>query len=417
MNAWKLGLMGVGVSFVLAACSSKGVEVQGTLTRQDFGTASSEQAYDVAAPQGSGTGAVVVGFTDGSLDGPNKGLGDAFIRKYDGGVVWANQFGTRGFERALAVTVTSTGVSYVAGFTNGALGFKVGGGDGFLRKYDANGVVQWTRQFGTTGEDNASDVTLDSSGNIYTLSDDSNTSFTIRKFNASGTLLLTITNTTAGVYNPSAIALDSAGNIFVSTRFYLGGNSFAKIYKYNGAGTLVASPNVYGSSDTVFPYDLVIDSSDNLYFSFSPYNFLSATYKGGYLYKFTNALVKVWSNRIDSTTAPTSIPTALALDSSNNVYVGGTTFGAYTGFTNAGKTDIFVLKYSPSGTRLWARQFGGNDTDQGFGVAVSDAVYMTGDSSSNPNLVGDANYCNCAGSDAFIAQLNPATGAILGIDQ
>jgi hypothetical protein len=51
MNALKLGLLGMVVSFVLAACSSE--PVQGSLTRQDFGTASNDFANDVAAPKGS----------------------------------------------------------------------------------------------------------------------------------------------------------------------------------------------------------------------------------------------------------------------------------------------------------------------------------------------------------------------------
>lgn len=94
---------------------------------------------------------------------------------------------------------SSAGISYVAGETRGALRFKVGGQDVFLRKYDASGALQWTRQFGTTSNDFARDVTLDGSGNAYVLSIDSGTSFRIRKFNPSGKLLQTITNT-VGVF-------------------------------------------------------------------------------------------------------------------------------------------------------------------------------------------------------------------------
>lgn len=402
---------------LVAACSSNLTEVQGTLTRQEFGTTTTDQAFDVAASPGL-AGVMVVGFTYGSLDGPNKGNNDAFLRKYDGGAIWGQQFGTKGYDSAQAVAVTGAGVSYVAGSTTGTLGFKVGGTDAYVRKYDANGVLQWTRQFGTTGEDYAADVTLDGSGNVYVLSKEGTSSFVVRKFNSGGTLLQTITNTTT--FNPSALVVNSTGNIFVLARFYNGAISAARIFKYDSAGTLIASPNVFSNTatNTVFNYDLVVDSSDNLYFAFALYDYSASAYRGSYLYKLTPSLVRVWNRRIDPSAAgPFSIPSALALDSSGNVYVGGTTLGAYSGFTNAGKTDIFAMKYSPSGTRLWTRQFGGNDDDQGFGIAVSDAVYVTGSSSSNPNLLGDTNYCNCFGADAFLAQLNPATGAILGIDQ
>jgi Beta-propeller repeat len=415
VNRANLGFIVFAVSVLLAACNSE--PIRGALTKQEFGTTTTDQAFDVAAPTG-GVGAMVVGITYGSLDGSNKGNSDAFLRKYDGGAIWAQQFGTQGFDSAGAVAVTGTGVSYVAGSTNGTLGFKVGGFDDFLRKYDPNGMLQWTRQFGTPGDDSARDVSLDNGGNIYVLSKDSTSSFTVRKFNPNGTLLLTITNSTTGVYDPPAVAMDSTGNIYVLSRFYLGANSFARIFKYSSTGTLIIAKNVYSNSYTVLNNELVIDSSDNLYLSFALYDFPSSMYKGSYLYKFTSSLVKVWNKRLDpTTTGPGSIPSALALDSSNNVYVGGSTLGAYSGFTNAGKTDIFVLKYSPAGARMWTRQFGGNDSDQGFGIAVSDGVYITGSSSSNPNMLGDTNYCNCFGADAFLAQLNPATGAVLGIDQ
>jgi hypothetical protein len=397
---------------VLAACSSESVPVEGVLRTQDFGTAGIDFARDVAAPPG-GVGAVVVGDTNGSLDGANKGSNDAFIRKYDGGVVWANQFGTRNSDGASDVAVTSTGISYVVGETGGALGFKVGFRDVFLRKYDANGVVQWTRQFGTTGNDFARDVTVDSSGNVYVLSSDSGTVFRVRKYNASGTLLLTITNTTAGVGAfASALAVDSTGNIFILTDYFSVTRYYARLFKYSSAGTLVASPNVFRSLTRVQVYDLVVDSSNNLYLSL----YDNGTNRGGYVRKVNNAGTLIWQQRIEpASTGAVSSPFSLALDTSNNVYVTGFTSGAYTGYTNAGNVDIFVLKLATAtGARLWTRQFGGNNSDEGYGIAVSDAVYVAGYSNSTPNLLGDAAY---GFLDAFLAQLDPATGAVLGIDQ
>jgi hypothetical protein len=417
MNRIKLGFIALVVT-LLAACNTNPVAVQGTLTGQDFGTATVDLASDVAVPQGSGVGAIVVGQTFGSLDGPNKGDYDGIIRKYDGGVVWANQFGTRQRDFTSKVAVTGAGSSYVLGQTNGALGFKVGDYDVFVRKYDANGVVQWTRQFGTPGYDSARDIALDSSGNIYVLGFDATPNRpVVRKFNDSGTLLLTFTVNTFVSYSP-ALAVDSTGNIFVLTQYFSGSSYFARIFKYNSAGTLVASPNLVrgvGVSTGFLPLDLEIDSSDNLYFSL----FDNGTNKGAYLYKYTNALVRAWFKRLEpAATGTASFPLALAVDSSNNVYVAGTTTGAYPGSINAGDNDIFVLKYSSAGTRLWTRQFGATDYDSASGIAVSEVVYVAGVSFSNPNLLGDPSYCGCTTSgDAFLAQLDSATGAVLGIDQ
>jgi hypothetical protein len=412
MKTWKLSLIGMMVSLLLAACSTNGVAPQGTLTQQDFGTAAVDRANDVAAPKG-GVGAVVVGFTGGALNGPNLGGEDAFIRRYDNGVGWAWQFGTRSSDEATDVAVTSTRISYVVGNTRGALRFKIGGQDVFLRKYAASGALQWTRQFGTTGFDYARDVTLDSSGNVYVLSDDSNTSFTIRKFNASGTLLLTIPNTDGAVDYGSALGVDSTGNIFVLTRYVESPNIYGRIYKYNSAGTLLTA--VIFSGNNIFPYDLVVGSDDTI--TYSVYDDEVASYGGGFVNRVDNALTQfLWSKSIEpAANIQVSDPVALTLDSNNHVYVAGYTIGAYPGFTNAGSSDIFVLKLaSATGDRIWTRQFGGNGHDYGRGIAVSDAVYMTGFSYSNPNLLGDPAYGN---GDAFLVQLSKSNGAILGIDQ
>jgi hypothetical protein len=420
MNFWKLSLIGIVVSLILAACSSNGVEPHGTLTRQDFGTADSDFATNVAAPPGGaspGVGAVVVGYTLGALNGPNLGGYDAFIRRYDDGVGWASQFGTRSDDFATDVAVTSTGISYVAGETSGALRFKIGSRDVFLRRYAATGVLQWTRQFGTTRVDNARDVTLDSSGNIYVLSDDSNTSYTIRKFSNSGKLLLTITNTEAAVSYASALGVDSTGNIFVLTQYRESPNVFGRIYKYNSAGAFVTATIFSGNN--IVPYDLVLDSNNNI--TYSVFDDEVASYGGGFVIRVNNALSQfVWKKSIEpAPNIQVSFPLGLTLDSRNNVYVTGYTTGVYPGFSNAGGYDFFALKLASStGNRIWTQQFGGNAGDLGHSVAVSDAVYVAGSSTSNPNLLGDINYCNCTTSpDAFLAQLSPGTGAILGIDQ
>jgi hypothetical protein len=138
--------------------------------------------------------------------------------------------------------------------------------------------------------------------------------------------------------------------------------------------------------------------------------------RGAFVRKVTNAGAILWTRRIEPTaTGADSVPQALALDSQGNVTVTGFTFGAYPGFTNAGGFDIFVLQLNgATGARVWTRQIGGNATDSGNGIAVSDSVYVAGSSLSNPNLLGDSAY---GSFDAFLAQFNRVGGAILGIDQ
>ena len=71
---------------------------------------------------------------------------------------WLDQFGSSNSERAAAVDAGMNAV-YVAGWIDrGALdGMTSNGGvDAFVRCYDNEGLVSWTRQFGTSTTDRAS---------------------------------------------------------------------------------------------------------------------------------------------------------------------------------------------------------------------------------------------------------------------
>jgi hypothetical protein len=72
-----------------------------------------------------------------------------------------------------------------------------------------------------------------------------------------------------------------------------------------------------------------------------------------------------------------------ALDSNGDIYITGHTTGCFadTECTNTYDSDIFLLKVSNDGSRLWTRQLNSNesDYDQAKGVAVDteDNIYLT----------------------------------------
>jgi Beta-propeller repeat len=413
----------------LAACSQTSVDVgQTQLTKQDFGTAGSDGGSGIAA---NATGVYVVGSTSGSLDGPNKGGSDAFLRKYDGGVVWGQQFGTRAFDQATDVAVDSAGNSYVVGNTEGALGFRVGGTDVFLRKYNSSGIVQWTRQFGTRFYDVASDVALDSSNNIFVLNlnqdaaAENDIGFTLRKYNGSGVLLTSRTVTSASLpsLSPAALAIDSTGNVVVLARWLdsAGGTSQnVRVFKFTNTLADVWNVPFQQTVNYEFANDIATFGTD-IYLTA---RISSATANYGARYgKLNSAGTLVAVKQLEPTsTCNCTIPLSITVDSSGNIYIAGFTFGAFPGFTNAGFSDIVVFKYNTANTRIWVRQFGQGtfgttEYDYGYGIAVSDAVYVTG--YTYGNLLGDPKYSNppINDTDAYLAQLDIATGAVLGIDQ
>jgi WD40 repeat protein len=137
-------------------------------TRQ-FGTASSEEARSVSV--GSDGSVLVAGSTFGTFSGQSSaGGGDAFVRKYDaaGTQLWTRQFGTASTDYAYSVSVGSDGSVLVAGSTGGTFSGQASAGnyDAFVRKYDAAGTQLWTRQFGTASNDEARSVSVGSDGSV-----------------------------------------------------------------------------------------------------------------------------------------------------------------------------------------------------------------------------------------------------------
>jgi uncharacterized protein (TIGR03437 family) len=205
-------------------------------TRQ-FGSSLEDRAYDIAADT---SGLYVVGYARGALPGQTSfspNLQDAFIRKYDrdGSELWTQQFGTSGVDEAWGVAANETGV-YLVG--NSSSFISGPGGEGlFVRRYDADGNILWTRQFGIRG-DVGGTIVLDSSA-VYVGENVAGTSI-IRKFDLGGNLLWTreafssytfgLASGNSGLYVAGIIQGDVSGQ--VSAGFYDG-----FVRKYNPAGT------------------------------------------------------------------------------------------------------------------------------------------------------------------------------------
>jgi hypothetical protein len=100
---------------------------------------------------------------------------DIFLTKYDpnGQVLWTRQFGTRpsfpNDDVLTSIVVDPGGGVYVSGYTSGSLdgGPNRGGRDVFVVKFDAVGNNLWGRQFGTTDHDFGSSLAADPEGGVY----------------------------------------------------------------------------------------------------------------------------------------------------------------------------------------------------------------------------------------------------------
>ena len=182
---------------------------------------------------------------------------------------WTKQLGSSSNDDAFGVATDSSGNVYVTGATTGGLDGNTSayGNDLFVVKYNSSGTKQWTKQLGTSSHDTATGVDTDLSGNVYVTGD-----------------------TTGGLDgNTSA----GSNDLFV--------------VKYNSSGT------------------------------------------------------KQWTKQLG--TSSHDYAHGVATDSSGNVYVTGSTYRNLDGNTSAGNADLFVVKYNASGSKQWTRQLGSSSRD------------------------------------------------------
>lgn len=234
-----------------------------------------------------GAGSVYLsGFTEADLGGPSAGQRDAFVRKYDaaGAVQWTRQLGSAGDEISYGASADRLGNVYIAGQTSGSLAAPNTSGDAaFVAKYDESGVLQWTRQLGGNGQrDVALGVFADRLGSVYTAG---------------------FTTGTLGGPN------DGGDDAFIS--------------KYDASGDLQWYRQLRGV----------------------PHQPSNVSYDGA---------------------------RSVSADGLGNVYVAGYT-GGNLGGSSAGGGDAFVSKFDAAGNLQWSRQWGTANFDE-FGGVSADAL-------------------------------------------
>ncbi len=113
---------------------------------------------------------------------------------------------------------------------------------------------------------------------------------------------------------------------------------------------------------------------------------------------------------------------SIATDASGNVYATGYFYDATMTFgsivlhrAGIGGTDMYIVKYSPTGTVLWAKSAGGNDDDQGLSVATDGAgnVYVGGYFTSSALIFGNDTLTTPNGVDNMFLVKYDTNGNVL----
>ena len=307
--------------------------------------------------------------------------------------LWAQGAGSANSEYAKSTATDAAGNVYVTGIYNSpSITFgtttltNAGLYDMFIVKYDASGNVLWVKGAGGTGNDYGLSIITDVTGNVYltgwynspsitfgtfTLSNAAFADMYIVKYDASGNLIWA--NDAGGIGNDygASIALDATGNVYVTGYF--------------GSPTLTFGSTTLNSLGLTDMFIVKYDASGNV----------------------------LWANNAGGTANDYGLSTNTDMD--GNVFVTGTflssSFSAETtSLTNAGNTDVFVVKYNSSGALLWAKGFGGTAGDFGA-ISTTDMagnLYVTGNYESPFISFGAVTITNAGNQDIYIVKYDPS---------
>ncbi len=305
-----------------------------------------------------------------------------------------------GNDRPQALTYDSNGNVYVTGQSDvdqtGTTNY-----DFLTVKYDNAGTPVWTKNYNGAGNNNdiPSDIAIDANGNVYVTGKTdvdasilTNNDYATIKYNSSG--IEQWVKTYNGSSNISdganAIAVDAAGNCVVT-----GGseeNSSQKdgtTIKYNTTGVQQWIKNYNGEGDNSDnPNAIVADAQGNVYVA--GYSFGNGTDQDICVMKINSVGDTAWVRKYDGSAGKTDQAAAIGLDASGNIYVAGYAKNSLTGY------DFITIKYNSLGDTIWTKNYNGlgNGTDKANSLFVdaSGNIYVTGYSDSDPSLASNDNY-------------------------
>ncbi|MDR3568215.1 MAG: SBBP repeat-containing protein [Syntrophobacteraceae bacterium] len=391
-----------------------------------LGGSANDEAYGIAVD--SSGNAYMTGVTN-SIDFPTQNVvqsgyaggtsyGDAFVTEIAAGgqsLVYSTYLGGTGDDIGYSIAVDGAGNAYATGWTNSSdfpitpndiQPFNGGGWDAFVTEIAAGGkTLIYSTYLGGAGDDYGTHIAVDGSGNAYVAGRTYSTDFPhpngfqsslageenafVAKIESGGKSLLYSTYLGGNGYDEAwAIAVDGSGNAYVAG--LTTSTNFPTVKPFQSA---FGGGTTNGTGDA-FVAEIAADGQSLVY----------STYLGG---------------------SGDDAAYGIALDSSRNVYVTGSTQSSNFPLSNALQPnfnaatsygDAFVAEIAANGQSLtYSTYLGGTGDNSGNSIAVdgSGNAFIAGATSSVDFPVANAlQSANRGGYDAFVAEIT-AGGASL----
>ena len=285
---------------------------------------------------------------------------DGFIEKFDnnGERIWGTYYGGSQSDYIYDLTVDHEGCLIVAGLTGSTNGIATAGtyqpsiispGDGFIAKFSPDGERIWGTYLGGIGNEWIGGVCVDLENNIIACGN---------------------TRSTAQFATPGSHQETYGGSPY--------GDGFLAKLTPDG---LIVFCTYYGGADYDESYNVRCDSLNFIYMTGTTNSdtaigtpgtqqpWYTPPYGDGFLVKFTPEGERVWGTYIGG--VGSDYASDVCFDQSKNIYMAGggqsyinvATPGAHKEEREG--DEGYLIKYSPSGLRIWGTYFGGAE-DEGF---------------------------------------------------
>ena len=377
-------------------------------------------------------------------------------------VSWITQYGTGDIDHGLAITVDTSGRSWVSGhwddshlflsgisatgsvdftreyedadnFIQGDAVALVGNSTVFtsavaglfqtdvvLLRYDTSGILQEPTQFAVAFDDYPNAMAGNATHLLVAGSTNGGIGFPtdafLSKRDSAGASVWTRTLATTGTESGEAAAFDSSGNGYTAgytddsfTGFTNAGGEDIFVARYDATGNQTLLKQ-FGTTSNESATDMKVDSNGNIYLTGTAGGSLggqlNAGSKDAFVMKLDSLGNVLWTRLLGGSLDDESY--GLGLDAAGNLWIGGYSYSTFGGHTNAGdSSDAFLAQYDSAGNPLGTTWFAtaGDDTINSVAIGLDGAAYVTGSTS------GTLGASNGGSADVFVARLTAVPAA------
>ncbi len=362
----------------------------------------------------------IVGVTQGGLFLPTPEYHDAFVAVYDGRgeLQWGRQFGER-LELTTATDVVWTSYGDVAMVGDASYRMTMSaptGAEVYVRSYRPTGSHRWTYQLGGPQTDNGAALVESPTG--IAVAGDTYSSLFGAAAGGNDAFLAELRSGTNGVTSRWGEQVGTSDWDVVNDMaygagaYYVAGLTYgafagpdntstdAMLIKLSSQGEVEWSRQYGSASQPQGARAVETDGQGSVYIA--GYTFISQNYATGglpdaFLTKYDESGTRIWERTL--VTPGSDEFYGLDVDDAGNIYVGGV---RNMGNRTPVSSDVYVAKYSPTGVRLWEKQFDFGISDRISRIVVDgkgERIWIAG------TIYGDGVFGTDQNSDGFLAYL------------